>query len=76
LTIHSIRGIRARAYTRPPRKDEAALPPGTGRVTLHRLNKVFLLDESFTPSPSQIHWNGKLELKGEGPAARIPADGR
>jgi hypothetical protein len=54
--------LRVRAYTRPPRNGEAALPRGTGRVTLRRINRVFMLDDGFVPSPSPIRWEGTLEV--------------
>lgn len=75
-TSGSITGIRARAYTRPPREDEAPLPPGSGRVTLQSVNAVFMLDEAFNPSPSALRWSGTLELTGETPAVPVPTDGR
>jgi hypothetical protein len=73
VTTPRITGARVRAYTRPPRKDEAPLEPGTGRVTLRRLNQVFMLDERFQPGPSMLRWNGAVELKGESGPAAIPA---
>lgn len=76
ITTASISEVRVRAYTRPPREDEAPLPDGTGRVVLRRVNKVFTLDESFEPLPSRIHWSGTLELKGEAPAVPIPLSRR
>jgi hypothetical protein len=75
-TPGSIAGIRARASTRPPRKDEPPLPQGAGRVTLRSVNTVFMLDRAFKPAPSSLRWNGTLELSAEGPATAIPAGGR
>lgn len=75
-TPGSIVGIRARAYTRPPRKDEPPLPRGAGRITLRSVNTVFMLDRAFKPAPSTLRWRGALELSAEGPAIVIPAGGR
>lgn len=69
-------GVRARAYTRPPRKGEAALPAGTGRATLQRINVLFMLTPTYTPSPSPVHWTGSLALKGESPAVEVPVSSR
>lgn len=75
-TPDRIAGVRARAYTRPPRKGEPALPAGTGRATLERINVVFMLTPAYVPSPSAVHWTGTLELKGESAAVDVPLAGR
>jgi hypothetical protein len=75
-TAAAISGIRARAYTRPPREGDRPLPDGTGRVTLRRLNAVFMLGEDFKPVRSSLRWTGTLELKGESPPAPIPTTSR
>lgn len=75
-TAAAISGIRARAYTRPPREGDRPLPDGTGRVTLRRLNAVFMLGEDFKPVRSSLRWTGTLELKGESPPATIPTTPR
>lgn len=71
-----IAGLRARAYTRPARDGEPALPSGTGRVVLRRLNTVFMLGDEFKPVDSGLRWTGTLELQGESLAAAIPATAR
>jgi hypothetical protein len=73
-TIGNVKAVRARAYTRPPRQNEAALAPGTGRVTLKRVNRIFMLDESFRPVASGLAWRGSLELRGEAGAVVIPVE--
>jgi hypothetical protein len=56
--------VRLRAYTRPPRQGEAALPPDAGRVRLDRLNTVFLLDDDYRPGAPLLRWKGTLEARG------------
>lgn len=68
-----ISGVRVRAYTRPRRDIEPILPAGTGRVTLRRLNGVFMLDEQYRPGPVRLTWKGTLEARGEAPAVPVPA---
>ena len=67
-----IRGVRLRAYTRPPRQEEAPLPAGSGRVTLHRINTVFMLDEKYVPGLAALTWTGRVEAQGDGEAAIVP----
>lgn len=67
-----LRGVRMRAYTRPRRDGEPVMPAGTGRVTLHRLNTVFMLDEAHRPVPSPLRWTGVIEARGESAAVPVP----
>lgn len=67
-----LRGIRIRAYTRPARDGEAELPPGTGRVTLRRLNTVFMLDAGYHPRPLPLRWTGVIEAQGEAAPVQVP----
>ncbi|MEX2272419.1 MAG: hypothetical protein WD690_13165 [Vicinamibacterales bacterium] len=67
-----LRGIRIRAYTRPARDGEAALPPGKGRVTLRRLNTVFMLDAAYRPRPLPLQWIGVIEAHGEAAPVQVP----
>ena len=64
--------MRFHAYTRPPAKDEAPLPAGTGTATVVRVNKVFRLDRDFRPGPGLFTWQGTLPLTSDGPASEIP----
>jgi hypothetical protein len=66
VTPADIAGLRIRAYTRPPHEGEAPLPPGTGQVTLERINRLFMLDEHFVPKDSPLHWIGSLVVKTDG----------
>jgi hypothetical protein len=63
----AIRAIRVQAYTRPPRKEEPPLPPGTGRARLLRVNRLFMLDANDEPGPNLLSWTGEVPLVGEGP---------
>jgi hypothetical protein len=72
----AIAGLRARAYTRPARNGEAALPDGTGTVVLRQVTGVLMLDEAYVPAPTPLRWQGVLELKGESPAVGVPATAR
>lgn len=67
-----IRGLRARAYTRPPRQEEAPLPAGSGRATLRRVNTIFMLDQEFMPVPSDAKWRGRLAVPADAAAAAVP----
>jgi hypothetical protein len=62
VTPSDITALRVRAYTRPPREGEKPLPPGTGRLVLQRINRVFMLDRAFVPSLSSLHWTGTLNV--------------
>lgn len=64
--------IRMRAYTRPRRDGEPVMPAGTGRVTLQRVNGVFMLDEHYRPGTSRLHWTGAIEARGESGPVPVP----
>jgi hypothetical protein len=51
-----IRAIRVHAFDRPPAKSGGPAAPGF--VNLTRINKVFMLGESFLPGRSILHWEG------------------
>lgn len=67
-----VRGLRVRAHTRPARKGETPLPPGSGAATLSRVNTIFMLDETFTPRPSGAKWIGTLAVPVDDAAIEIP----
>jgi hypothetical protein len=73
VTVERIAGVRMRAYTRPRRDGEPAMPAGTGRVTLQRLNGVFMLDDNYRPGTPRIRWTGTLEAQGESAPVPVPA---
>jgi hypothetical protein len=64
-------GLRFRAFTRLPQDGEAALPPGTGRARLTRINKLFLLGADDQPAPSLFAWAGEATLAAEGPPMEL-----
>jgi hypothetical protein len=72
VTLPDIVALRIRAYTRPPRAGETALPPGSGRVVLTRVNRVFMLDRDFVPAFAPIHWTGTLPVPSDGVAVAVP----
>jgi hypothetical protein len=67
-----ITGLRARAYTRPPRQGEPPLPAGAGEAALSRVNTMFMLDGNFTPVPSGASWAGSIALPPDGAPVNIP----
>jgi hypothetical protein len=66
-----LRGLRARAFTRRPRKGEPPLPPGSGRARLARVNTLFLLGADDMPGASLFSWEGDAPLAPEGPAHEL-----
>lgn len=72
----AIRAVRFRAYTRPPQKNEAPLPAGSGRARLVRVNRVFMLDADDEPGRNLLAWTGDVPLVGEGPEHELPVDTR
>jgi hypothetical protein len=52
----NIQAIRVHAFARPPQKGDGPTAPGF--VNLTRINKVFMLDDSFLPGRSILHWEG------------------
>lgn len=68
-----LRGVRIRAFTRQRRDGEPVMPSGTGRVTLRRLNTVFMLDEAYRPGPARLTWTGSLDARGEAAPVPVPA---
>ncbi|MGH9408955.1 MAG: hypothetical protein ACRD1V_05835 [Vicinamibacterales bacterium] len=66
-------GLRVRAYTRPAHEGEAPLAPGTGRVVITRVNRVFMLDRAFVPAVApMIHWTGSLSVSADAGPVEIP----
>jgi hypothetical protein len=68
--------LRVRAYTRPPREGETALPKGSGRVTLTRVNSVFrvqTLQSGLTVLDRARHgqWTGSLSVPADADAVQV-----
>jgi hypothetical protein len=53
--------VRFKAFTLPPRTD-APPPSGPVAVTLTRVNRVFMLDQSYLPMTSLFSWSGRTAL--------------
>lgn len=71
-TADTLAAIRIRSYTRPRRDGEPVLPAGTGRVTLTRVNGVFMLDEQYRPGTPRLRWAGAIEARGESAPVPVP----
>jgi hypothetical protein len=59
-----IRAVRVQVYSRPP-AEGTSLPPADP-VQLMRINKAFMLDESFGPGPSILRWEGPVSIRPDG----------
>jgi hypothetical protein len=75
-TAGDVIGLRVRAFTRLPGKDEPPLPAGSGRARLTSVNRLFLLDADDEPGPSLLEWRGDQPLAPEGAAFEIPIGGK
>jgi hypothetical protein len=64
--------LRLRAFTRLPAEGEAPLPPGTGRATITRINKLFRVGEDDEPVENLYAWAGEAALAAEGPPLERP----
>jgi hypothetical protein len=67
-----IRALRVYAHDRPAARSGGPAAPGF--VNLTRINKVFMLDDSFLPGTSIFHWQGgrPIPVGGEPFEVRIP----
>jgi hypothetical protein len=67
-----IRALRVHAYDRPAARSGGSAAPGL--VNLTRINKVFMLGESFLPGRSILHWEGgtSIPVGGDPFEVRIP----
>lgn len=74
VTGADVAGLRIRAYPRPPREGETAVPPGS--VTVEAVTKVFMLDKNFVPAVQPITWRGSLPVTTDGTPVVIPIDTR
>jgi hypothetical protein len=64
--LGDVRALRLRAHTRPPQRDEAPLPPGTGSARIDRVNRLFGLGPDDRPRPSVFSWSQGRELVPDG----------
>lgn len=65
-----LRGLRARAFIRPPAEGRPNPPPTPVRLT--RVNTVFMLDDRYRPGPSLLRWTGDAALTVDGPPFDLP----
>jgi hypothetical protein len=70
-----IAGLRFRAYTRTPEKDEKPLPPGSGSAHLTRVNRLFRLGEDYGLGRTLLAWTGDLAIEADGAPAEVPVTG-
>jgi hypothetical protein len=73
-TAGDVRALRLRAHTRPPRRDEARLPPGAGSARIDRINRLFGLRPDDTPGPSHFGWSAGAALQPDGPPLELAVD--
>jgi len=66
VSAAAIVGLRFRAFTRLPEKDEAPLPKGSGSARLLSVNTLFLLGPDDRPGPRLFSWRGDVPLAPEG----------
>ncbi len=71
-SVAEIGAVRFRAHTRPPRRGERALPPGSGWARLERVNRLFGLGTDDLPRPSRLSWSGSADLPPDGEAFEVP----
>lgn len=71
----AIRALRFRARTRPARKGEPPLAPGTGSARLLRVNKLFVFGAGDTPGESLFSWEGELPIAPEGAEVELKLGG-
>ena len=66
VSVSEVRALRLRAHTRPPRRGERPLPPGTGSARIDRINLLFGLDADDRPEPSVLRWTEGAFLEPDG----------
>jgi hypothetical protein len=66
-----LRALRFRAYTRRTRDGELAVPAGTARATLLRVNRVFRLGQDYLPGEDLFRWTGMVPLEVDGAPSAI-----
>jgi len=71
-SVSDVRALRLRAHTRPARRGEPRLPPGSGSARIDRVNRLFGLGPDDGPGLSVFSWTGASELAPDGPPLEIP----
>lgn len=75
-SVSDVRALRFRAHTRPPRRGERPLPPGSGSARIDRVNQLFGLGPDDRPGLSVFSWTGASELAPDGPPLELPVPPR
>jgi hypothetical protein len=70
-TVADVRALRLRAHTRPPRKGEKPLAPGSGSARVDRINRLYGLGADDLPGPSVFEWTAGADLPPDGPPLRL-----
>jgi hypothetical protein len=70
--LSDARTLRFRAHTRPARRGERPLPPGSGSVRLDRVTRLFGLGPDDAPGPSVFAWSAGAELRPDGASLELP----
>jgi hypothetical protein len=67
-----IRALRVEAFERPPAEGAIRVTPNPVRLT--HINKAFMLDQRYLPSPSMLKWEGSQTIRAGGDPfeVRIP----
>ena len=64
-----VRALRAQAYTRAASGNTP--PPEPSPVRLTRVNRVFTLDDTYTPQASFMKWTGAITVAADGPPVQL-----
>jgi hypothetical protein len=65
-TVADARSLRLRAHTRPARRGEVPLPPGSGSARIDRITRLFGLSPDDLPGPSAFSWSEGGGLRPDG----------
>jgi hypothetical protein len=69
--LGDVRAVRVRAHTRPSRRGEPALAPGSGSARIDRVNRLFALGPDGRPAASVFSWSEGADLRAEGPPLEL-----
>jgi len=70
VPARDVLALRVLAYKRPPEVGRGAAPVNPVRLT--RVNTVFMLDDTYQPGPSMLHWTGDVRLEPGGQPFDLP----
>jgi hypothetical protein len=66
-----VSALRLRAHTRPARRGERPIPPGSGRARIERVNLFYGIGPDDRPAPSLLRWAEGRDLAPEGAALEL-----